>query len=558
MRSLVNRLRSRLIQPWLLLALVPALLVGTWAFLVLRQARAASLNLRHCSAWNQGIHRYQEAFSNLHARASGLLAAPSIPVEVAAVEALVSPLRDERKALTHLEHGLRDPRLEAVDLAIATYMAQWNALATSAQSTPNRGGTDSQTKAAHLEHRRQEVISALKALEAWHREGLEGAIQAARTGTDRMEAFSLGALVIALGFGVAAVLAIRARQVSAGQARLSHTLMDAIPEAFLAWDPTGRVMWTNAAWWELSGHPPRAFPGGATVHQLLPEELPTRMLRREGKLVSFNLLHQDGRMLAIQGRALRVPLDDTIWNLAILKDTSQETIGERRRKEEARLAQLGRDLVIKARDLARLLNPLMLGIELLRQKESPLDFNDPAWRRLEQGTDAASRLLADISRYALSEGLQDHHELFDVNLCVQEAAEAILRDGGTLHGLNLDLSMEPALAMGPREAFQEGVDLLIRRALAVSPRDMPVRVKTQVEAGRFLVEVADAGKAIDPTHLARVFEPSYVAIPTIRGEVTGLYNLAETLKAMGGEASLDLTPEGLTCFRLSVAVERDL
>lgn len=554
MSSQLHWLRSRLVGHRVLLALLPALLLGAWAFLVLRQAHAANSGLGHCSTWNQGIHRFQEAFSNFHGRASGLLGAASIPTEVAAVEALLPPIQDERKALAHLEQDGRDPRLEAVDLALAGYMAQWNALAKSSQGTSTTA-IDPRVEAAHLEHRRQEVVSALKALDDWHREGLDGSIQAARAGTDRMVTFSMGALVIALGFGVTAGLALRARQASAGQARLSRALMDAMPEAILAWNSQGQVKWTNAAWWEMSGQDPRA---NTSIGHMLPEGIPDRLLRNDGGQLSFNLVHQDGRMLAILGRARQIPMEDTVWTLAVLKDTSHETTGERHRREEARYAQLGRDLVIKARDLARLLNPLILGIDILRQKGGPLDFNDPSWRRLEQEANAAARLLADISRYALSEGLQDHHELFDVNLCVQEAAEATLRGGHSLHALNLDLSMEPALAMGPRSAFQECVDLLIRRALAVSPSEVPVQLKTQVESGRFLLEVSDGGQAIDPSHADRVFEPSYQALPNAHEEAMGLYNVAETLKAMEGEARLLLTNEGLTCFQILVPIERDL
>jgi sensor histidine kinase regulating citrate/malate metabolism len=38
----------------------------------------------------------------------------------------------------------------------------------------------------------------------------------------------------------------------------------------------------------------------------------------------------------------------------------------------------------------------------------------------------------------------------------------------------------------------------------------------------------------------------------------GLFNVAQTLKDMGGSAEVSLTAEGLTRFRLSVPVECDL
>ena len=118
--------------------------------------------------------------------------------------------------------------------------------------------------------------------------------------------------------------------------------------------------------------------------------------------------------------------------------------------------------------------------------------------------------------------------------------------------------MSPALAIGTRTAFQEAVELLIQRGLDLNPKDVPVHVRSFLEDGWFHLEVDDAGHNIAPEYLHTVFEPSSVAYSRPDHSPVGLFNVAETLKTMGGSASVSITPEGLTRFRLSVPVECDL
>ncbi len=539
---------------WALLALLPFGVLGIWAFLVLRHASATNHQLDHCSGWTRGIHRYQGALSAFHVRASALEGQADSAEGSQAAEALVPPIRIAREGLAPLTHGQPEPRLESVDLAATAYMATWLSLKRNLQASPDAAALDF----ARLDQRYEEVLKAVQDLDAFHRESLEGAIRDSRDSASRMILFSAAALLAALGFGIASVLALRARLQSEGQARLSRTLMDTIPDALLAWHRGGEIAWVNEGWWRLTGQHRHALPPEATIETLLPEGVALRLLEHEGEALAFNLVHADGRLLAVRATCLVASLDDGPLTLALIRDTSLETVAERKLKEQERLARLGRDLVVKARDLVQLLQPLLLALELVRRRNGRIEFSDTEWHQLDRGGDAAARLLADISGYALNEGLESQQDLFDLNVCVHEVAQAFLKEGRPLRSLNLDLSMSPALAIGSRAAFQEAVELLIQRGLDLNPKDVPVRVRTFIEDGWFRLEVEDAGHNISAEHLHAVFEPSFVAYTRPDQSPVGLFNVAQTLKDMGGSAEVSLTAEGLTRFRLSVPVECDL
>jgi signal transduction histidine kinase len=64
-----------------------------------------------------------------------------------------------------------------------------------------------------------------------------------------------------------------------------------------------------------------------------------------------------------------------------------------------------------------------------------------------------------------------------------------------------------------------------------------------VERGqRIAIDVADTGSGIDPEHLAQIFQPFFTTKTIGRGTGLGLAIVQETVRAHGGQISVESEP----------------
>jgi signal transduction histidine kinase len=94
---------------------------------------------------------------------------------------------------------------------------------------------------------------------------------------------------------------------------------------------------------------------------------------------------------------------------------------------------------------------------------------------------------------------------------------------------------------------------LVANALTYSTPGTPVRARSRIVDGQFVLEVANHGEPISPEAMARLFSPYErgAVRPSQQGLGLGLYIASEIARAHGGKLTVTSTPEE-TCFTLTI------
>lgn len=541
--------------------LAPFLILAPWSLHLLRQTRTAHHEMDHCTLWNQEIVRHRDAFELVHLKAVSLVGASDVGVEAATVEAAASTLQRSRETLGQRTHEEADPALASLDRVMRDYTDQvrqvretaaaWAGL--SAGSGKDDALASFRVALAHLDHRRQDVLAAFQALERRHRIRLEAAIEEGQTNMDGLSQFAIVSLLLALGFGIAAGVALWLKGKHASASHFARTLVDTLPEGLLAWDGAGHVLSANAALARTLGAPAEALLVGASLDGLLPREVRRQLeTSTPGTRLSFNLDHPGGRILALEAAVGAVHTPEGPIHIAVLRDISRSMEAERRLSESQRMAELGHNMAGLCRDLQRLFHPVLLSVEMLKASRNRETPDSPAWTQLERNAVAASDLLAQIVRFANQDLHPENASTFDMNACLQEVVESVQTEGTSLTRLTLELAAIPAMVVGPRDRFKASLELLLQRALDASGEGAPVQVRTWDEDGSNCLEILDTGDAIPASQIHRVFEPVYLTSMGGPESGFGLFNVAATIQSMGGSIQADRLDGGWTRFQIRV------
>ncbi len=548
---------------WVISAcLVPFALLFIWSARLIPSTRAVHHEMDHCTAWVQEIGSYREVFELLHAKASSLKSSPNAGVEAAGLDATFTALQRSRESLRQRTHGESDSTLEVLDQAVSEYSHQLNVAreeALKGSRMPPDSGKDSVHSSAreafaHLDHRHQDAIGAFQDLEGRHRARLETAIQANQRNTTRLSWFAAVALLVALGFGGTAALALGLKQKSESASHFAQTLVDTLPEGLLAWSKNGIVLRANAALARMTGQASQILVPGILVDRILPLDVRRRLEKSDlGGRVSFNLSHAAGRMLAVEASMGLLNSVDGAIHIAVLRDISRSTEAERRLLEERKMAELGKNMAGFCRDLQRVFIPVRLSSEMLnRLRGGGGDMENPTWDRLERGIQATSDLLGQIVKFANQDPHPERTSTFDMNACVQEVVESFQGQGVPMGRLDMDLASIPAMIGGPRDRFKACLELLIQRALDVTGSGPAVKIRTWDEDGFNYLEIMDSGDSIPASHIDHVFEPVYISPLNPSEGAFALFNVACTIQGMGGQIQVERVDGGWTRFLISI------
>ena len=529
---------------WIITAcLVPFALLCIWSAVLIPNTRAVNHEIDHCTTWNQEIGRHRDVFESLHARASSLLTSSNAGVEAAGIDATVTVFERSRETLGQRTHGEGDPSLEALDQAVREYGRQIRLAREAAlkwfhaQAGVQREAAFSAASEvfAHLDHRHQDALGAFQVLDRRHRSRLEGAIQASQRNAFQLTLFAGLSLVVALGFGASAALALHNKQKSESASRFSQTLVDTLPEGLLAWSPEGVVLKLNAAFARMIGHSFSLLPPGTSVDRILPLDTRQKLEKCDpGGRLTFNLFHAGGRMLAVEACMGTISAPQGTVHLAVLRDISRATEAEHRLLENRRMAELGQKMAGFSRDLERVINPVLLSSEMLKRAGG--EHRDCSlWEQFERSLNATSDLIKQIVRFANQDLHPEHSSTFDMNACVQEVVESFLDHGTPLNRFDLDLAGIPAVVSGPKDRFRASLELLIHRALDVTSEGLAVKVRTWDEDEFNCLEILDSGDAIPASQIDRVFEPTYITPNFSNRTGFALFNVASTIQGMGGQ-----------------------
>jgi sigma-B regulation protein RsbU (phosphoserine phosphatase) len=107
-----------------------------------------------------------------------------------------------------------------------------------------------------------------------------------------------------------------------------------------------------------------------------------------------------------------------------------------------------------------------------------------------------------------------------------------------------------------RQRIGQLLSNLLGNAFVYGSPTSPIHVRARAERGQFELSVTNSGVTIEPSALARLFQPFFRA--SVRGSREGLglglYICSEIAKAHGGSISVS-SADGTTCFTLRMPTE---
>nr|WP_291272288.1 HAMP domain-containing sensor histidine kinase [Geothrix sp.] len=543
---------------------MPFLGLLVWSVMLIQATQQASKAFAHCSTWTLETARHLGVIEDVHEKATRLPYAAHPDVEAAALDAALDRLAESRRELGRNTLGEPDRYLTAVDKTLSDYLVQVQVVRKLAVEGPpipsGPGKATLQLEAlaahAHLDHQHQTVLGSVQTLARYHKDMLALAIQSSQRNAGRLSMFAGVSLAIALGFGVAGGLALYQRHRSDLLARFSRTLVDTIPDGVVAWGSTGEVETLNPSMSELLGMPCLRHQNGLNIHLLLSQENLRRLEEStSGEIVRLNLFHATGALRAADVRVARIEHPNGPTHLAVMRDVSQQVEQDRRLLESQWQVQAGRRVTSIAKDLEYAMHPMLLAQDMLKPEEGASEARLEAWNTLHRTSEHAALLLRQFNRAVVGVEEAPDIRVFDLQVCLLELIESFHVDRGTMAGIEVDLLQGPSLVRGPVNLVRLSLELVIQRALDASAGQSPVRITSEQESEAIVIQISDRGYATSDKELRRIFDPVYWVPGSPLGDAFGLFNVAETLRNMGGEAAAIRTDLGWTVFTLRVPLE---
>lgn len=303
-----------------------------------------------------------------------------------------------------------------------------------------------------------------------------------------------------------------------------RTLADAVEQLMWIADADGRVTFLNRQWEAIIGPLERA-QGMSWTDAIHPDDREDVLERRTAAIAAAQPYRVECRIRTRTGEyrwilARVVPVRDaqgriTSWfgaaaDVHTLK-TAQEEL--RRAKEAAEEAGRAKDrfLATLSHELRTPLTPVLAYSSILERDPS---LDREARRRLEvirRNAELETRLiddLLDLTRVA-SGKLEIHTETVGIFEALDHAME-ICREDAEEGGVSLGrvASQEEVFVRGDPARLRQIFWNVLKNAIKFTPRGGRVVLRTDAaRKGRVTVEISDTGSGIDPSQMARIFQP---------------------------------------------------
>ena len=532
---------------------LPFLGLLVWSGLLIRATREAFTGFAHCSTWTLETSRHLEVVEDVHEKASRLLHAQNPAIETATLEAAIDRLSASRKELGRRTSEEVDPFLGNVDPAIRDYLAQvdqMRSLVLEVSRLPE-GKNKAERKLeafaahAHLDHQHQTVLGTLQSLARYHKDMLESAIRASQRNATQLSVFAGVSLLVAIGFGLAGGMAFYQRNRSRLVSKFAQKLLDTIPDGVVVWNRKGRLLRVNPGMTTLLGTPSDDSWKAGNVRTLLPASTVDRLeAAGADETLRVNVVHASGALRAVDVRVGIVEEDGITPRIAVIRDVSNQVERERRLVEFQWQIQMGRQVTSVARDLERVLTPMFLAQEMILPGVIVSHSQKEAWRTIQRSAEQASLLLRQFSRMAAHADEPPDVRVFDLQACLMEVIESFHLDRQTMAGIEIDMNPAPCPVRGPINLVRRSFELLIQRGLDSAGGKTPIQVRSQQVEGIAVIQILDPGDVPLTGDPSRLFDPVFCLGGSVSDESFGLFNVAETLRTMGGMATATRATNG--------------
>ncbi len=369
-----------------------------------------------------------------------------------------------------------------------------------------------------------------------------------------------------------------------GSIRISddlHALLDASPDAVIAVDATGRIVYANMRVAETFGYQgPQLI--GQPIEQLLPERLAAiHVDHRDGYLagpaarpmgIGLDLAgrHADGHEFPVE--ISLAPLETPTGRLvfATVVDISARKSLERQLLQAQRMESVGRLAGGIAHDFNNMLFAVrsyadMLGEDLHAISRGTVDPMDllPAVEGIITAADQAAALTGQLLAFSRQQVV--HPEVQDVMTAVRHVEPMLRRLIGEHVRLVLELDPDTGkasldasqldqilvnLVVNARDAMPDGGTVTIASGSTIF--DEPYSVEHfEVQPGAYaMISVSDTGQGMDRNTRQHVFEPFFSTKSAGRGTGLGLATVFGIVRQAGGHIWLYSEPGMGTTFKL--------
>jgi two-component system sensor kinase FixL len=491
----------------------------------------------------------------VHERAVGLLHAERPDVESAALEAALDRLAASRRELARRTRDEPDSYLAVVDQSITGYLTQVSLVKQQALDLDRLPAGPEKTARwrqameayAHLDHQHQTVLGAMQALARYHKEMLELAIRSSQRNARQLSIFAGVSILLATGFCLAGGVAFYQRHRSQALADHLQTLIDTIPDGVVAWNTQGDVLRLNPGLATLLGIPSLRHAVGWSIRTALSEETVRRLEEAPpDRPVRLNLVHASGALRAVDASVGHIDGVGGPHFIAVLRDVSHEVEHERRMVESQWLADVGRRASAIAKDLEYTMHPVLFAQDLLKPDSGSPASQVEAWKTLHRASEQAALLLRQFGHLAASSGEPPDERVFDLHVCLQDVIQSFHLNRGTMAGIEVDLDPGPSPVHGPVSLIRRSIELVIQRALDAAGGKTPIRVLSHQARGSVVVRIQDPGRGESDEELARVFDPVFCVPGAPINDGFGTFNVAETMRGIGGWVGIARTGRGWT------------
>ncbi len=347
---------------------------------------------------------------------------------------------------------------------------------------------------------------------------------------------------------------ITERQRAEERLREQAELLDRSKDAIMVRDLDHRVNYWNKSAERLYGWTAEEVLG-KNADELLYKEASSKLIEAEeavkerGEWVGeLNQITKDGREIAVESQWTMVYGREGIPKsiLVVNTDVTEKKKLEAQFLRAQRLESIGTLAGGIAHDLNNVLTPIMMALQLLRQR-----FTDEDSQRWLDTLDASARRGADLIKQVLAfaRGSEEVHTPIQFGYLISETNRILLETFPRSIEIKTDIPKDLWLISGERTQLNQ-----VLMNLCVNARDaMPNGGRLSISAENLFIDdsyaiinidaktgpyvvvtVSDTGIGIPPEHLEKIFEPFFTTKEVGQGTGLGLSTAYRIVKDHGG------------------------
>jgi signal transduction histidine kinase len=259
---------------------------------------------------------------------------------------------------------------------------------------------------------------------------------------------------------------------------------------------------------------------------------------------------------------LRDAQGEIVGAIGVSTDVTERLRLQARSAETERLAAMGRLAASVGHEIN---NPVAFAIEAVRlAREAAAAGGDPAATRArleelladaDEGLERVRLITRDLKAFARAG--DEGRRAQDLDRALAAAAKMVATRTGPRARLEIVAGPRATVVAEETRLVQIFVNLILNAVDAMPhrrPDENLISVRSRVEDGFAIVEVADNGPGIEPALRDRVFDPFFTTKPVGEGTGLGLFVSRNLVESLGGTIAAGEAPGGGALFTIRLPV----